>query len=158
LYEVFKKYRECKRCNHALVKKSSSVGLSNSKPTAFNQRSNQLSFPHQANNTNQYNSYQYNETIDAENSSASKDTKQQQDNYAIALQYANSGEYRKSIPYFEKALKNKQGTEKEDIQFQLAQAYLKAGMNRKAQRLFETLAAGIKYKTQSEEKMRSISK
>ena len=142
----------------ALIKKSSSVGLSNSKPTAFNQRSNQLSFPHQANNTNQYNSYQYNETIDAENSSASKDTKQQQDNYAIALQYANSREYRKSIPYFEKALKNKQGTEKEDIQFQLAQAYLKAGMNRKAQRLFETLAAGIKYKTQSEEKMRSISK
>jgi len=142
----------------ALVKKSSSVGLSNSKPAAFNQRSNQLTYPHQSNNANQDNSYQLAETIEAKNSKASKDTKQPQDNYEIALQYVNAGDYKNSIPYFEKALKNSQGNAKEDIQFQLAQAYLNAGMNRKAERLFETLAAGIKYKAQSEEKLRSISK
>lgn len=142
----------------ALVKKSSSVGLSNSKPAAFNQRSNQLTYPHQSNNANQDNSYQLAETNEAKNSKASKDTKQQQDNYEIALQYVNAGDYKNSIPYFEKALKNRQGNAKEDIQFQLAQAYLNAGMNRKAERLFETLAAGIKYKAQSEEKLRSISK
>ncbi len=142
----------------ALVKKSSSVGLSNSKPAAFNQRSNQLTYPHQSNNANQDNSYQLAETNEAKNSKASKDTKQQQDNYEIALQYVNAGDYKNSIPYFEKALKNSQGNAKEDIQFQLAQAYLNAGMNRKAERLFETLAAGIKYKAQSEEKLRSISK
>jgi len=142
----------------ALVKKSSSVGLSNSKPAAFNQRSNQLTYPHQSNNANQDNSYQLAETIEAKNSKASKDTKQQQDNYEIALQYVNAGDYKNSIPYFEKALKNRQGNAKEDIEFQLAQAYLNAGMNRKAERLFETLAAGIKYKAQSEEKLRSISK
>lgn len=142
----------------ALVKKSSSVGLSNSKPAAFNQRSNQLTYPHQSNNANQDNSYQLAETNEAKKSKASKDTKQQQDNYEIALQYVNAGDYKNSIPYFEKALKNRQGNAKEDIQFQLAQAYLNAGMNRKAERLFETLAAGIKYKAQSEEKLRSISK
>jgi hypothetical protein len=142
----------------ALVKKSSSVGLSNSKPAAFNQRSNQLTYPHQSNNANQDNSYQLAETIEAKKYKASKDTKQQQDNYKIALQYVNAGDYKKSIPYFEKALKNRQGNTKEDIQFQLAQAYLNVGMNRKAERLFETLAAGIKYKAQSEEKLRSISK
>ena len=142
----------------ALVKKSSSVGLSNSKPAAFNQRSNQLTYPHQSNNANQDNSYQLAETNEAKNSKASKDTKQQQDNYEIALQYLNAGDYKNSIPYFEKALKNRQGNAKEDIQFQLAQAYLNAGMNRRAERLFKTLAAGIKYKAQSEEKLRSISK
>jgi len=142
----------------ALVKKSSSVGLSNSKPAAFNQRSNQLTYPHQSNNANQDNSYQLAETNEAKKSKASKNTKQQQDNYEIALQYVNAGDYKNSIPYFEKALKNRQGNAKEDIEFQLAQAYLNAGMNRKAERLFETLAAGIKYKAQSEEKLRSISK
>lgn len=142
----------------ALAKKRSSTGLSNSKPAAFNQSSNQMSYPHQPNNVYQNNAYRNAETIEAEDPLASKDAKQRQNNYEIAMQYVNGGEYRKSIPYFEKALKNTQGIEKEDIQFQLAEAYLKAGMDRKAERLFETLAAGTKYKTEATEKLRKLTK
>ncbi len=134
-----------------LAKKKSYGGLSNSKPaTSGNLRSNQLSYPAQPANMN-------NQESDLEEI-ATKDVSSNVNNYETAMQYYNAGEYKKSISYFEKALKNAEGTQKEDIQFQLAEAYLKAGMNRKAERMFERLANSTKYKSQANEKLRVMTK
>jgi tetratricopeptide (TPR) repeat protein len=142
-----------------LAKKSSNIGLSNSKLAAYNNlRSNQLNHPPQQNNTYSNNSANQNQQETMLEAANMKDASNNTDPYETAMQYYNAGQYRKSVTYFEKALKAAPQSQKEDIEFQLAEAYLKAGMNRKAEKLLEKLAAGTKYKSAADKKLQNLTK
>jgi hypothetical protein len=106
------------------------------------QQNNQLSYPSQTNGTS--NTYNINETLSTDDGYSNK--KQTNNSYEDGLQLYNKGNFKKSIKAFEKALKTATNESREDIQFHLAQAYLKDGSESKATQLFELLANGTKYK------------
>ncbi len=150
-------YYEDKKINEPqkeqLAKKKSSGGMSNSK---YNNApgTKQLSYPPQQNNTYNSNNTKTEDVPATELANTStNDVKDEISDYENAMQYYSHGEYKKSIRYFEKALKTAEGNQKEDIQFQLANAYHKTGKNSKAEKLFEVLALGKKYKTQANEQL-----
>ena len=126
-------------------KKKSNVGLSNSKPD-YKQNAGEKSYPASQNNQNN--------TRESSNESISSTAASNLiSDYDQAMQYYNAGEYKKSINYFEDALQEATAANKEDIQYQLAQAYLKVGKERKAQKLLEQLAKGTKYSKEAQSEL-----
>jgi len=128
--------------------KKSASGMSNSKP-ATTQNSKQLSYPSQNNNSNQYSE------VDVKSSDKSLTSSNDYENGKKAFK---EGDFKKSISLFENALENAGGKRKEDIQFQLARAYLRAGKNRKARKLFEKLSEGSSYSKQATEELQKLTR
>lgn len=79
-------------------------------------------------------------------------------NYERAMQLYNEGSYKQSIKLFQKALKNAKASEKEDIQFQLAQALLKLNRNEEATAILNELKNGSKYKSNATEMLQRVTK
>jgi tetratricopeptide (TPR) repeat protein len=140
-------------------KKSSEVGMSKSKNNMSPPGTNQLSYP-QYNNTNLSNqSIAKDEKIAVETiASSAKESENAFTDYDKAMQYYNAGDYKRSIHFFERALNKAEGTQQEDIRFQLAQAYLKTGKIAKAEKQFEILSLGTKYKNESDEALKRARK
>lgn len=133
-----------------LAKRSKAdYGMSNSKPPAMLGNKN-LAYPANANNQNVATKELANDETELEEVSYNPFDK--------GLEYYNQTDYARCIPYFEKALKKSSGERKEDIQFYLAQAYRQTGKERKAQKMFELLSKGSKYRKQAEAEIRTITK
>ncbi|MBK7763790.1 MAG: hypothetical protein IPI46_10540 [Bacteroidetes bacterium] len=128
------------------AKKGSNVGLSNSKP-ATNYNSNQLNYSQDKNISN--NQVESVSAFDAEASLT---------DYQQGMQYFNAGNFKRSIRYLEDALPEADATQREDIQYYLAQAYVKTGKNAKADKMFKLLASGSKYKAYAEEQLIKVTK
>ena len=128
-------------------KKKTVVGLSNSKNIAT-QNSRELSYPSPSNNNN---NIQNNDVNNSQTKYLEKESNLS--DYDMAMDNFNKGNFKTSIDYFQKALKIAKGEQKEDIQFHLAQAYLQTGKRNKAEKLFEELALGTKYKREASEQL-----
>ncbi len=70
----------------------------------------------------------------------------------------NRGNFKKSIRLFEKALQESNASNKEDIQYYLAQAYIEVGENEKALALISTLNSSSKYKSRSTQLLQRVTK
>lgn len=70
----------------------------------------------------------------------------------------NRGNFKRSIRLFEKALQESNASNKEDIQYYLAQAYIEVGENEKALALISTLNSSSKYKSRSTELLQRVTK
>lgn len=135
-----------------VAKSRSKVGMSNSKQIPAAQNAKELSYPQQ-NDNNNYSNQTSNQTYDDVYNSKKTNAKTELSDYEKAMQAYNKGDFKESIRYFERALKSASGTQKEDIQYQLAQAYLKTGKENKAEQLFEILATGTKYKNEASQQL-----
>ncbi len=81
-------------------------------------------------------------------------------NFEKAMSFFNSKKYRKSIPYFEKALEDK-NTNLEDVQYYLANAYFETSQFSNAMSLLNQLINSAKYGSDAKqllEKMSSMKK
>lgn len=135
-----------------VAKTKSKVGMSNSKQMPAAQNAKELSYPQQ-NDNNYYSNQNANQANNEVYARKKTETKTELSDYEKAMQAYNSGDYKESIRFFERALKSASGTQKEDIQYQLAQAYLKTGKENKAEKLFEILATGTKYKNEASQQL-----
>jgi len=70
----------------------------------------------------------------------------------------NRGNFKRSIRLFEKALQESNASNREDIQYYLAQAYIEVGENEKALALISKLTNSSKYKSRSTELLQRVTK
>ncbi|MBP6455971.1 MAG: tetratricopeptide repeat protein [Chitinophagaceae bacterium] len=75
--------------------------------------------------------------------------------FETAMSYFNSKKYRKSIPYFEKALEEKNNNI-EDVKYYLAKAYLENSQNNNAFNLLNQLLNSAKYGVEAKQLLETI--
>ncbi|MBP6624961.1 MAG: tetratricopeptide repeat protein [Chitinophagaceae bacterium] len=136
-----------------LSKKTSSVGMKKSNNESFQlaPAANQLNYSTYSNNDNNNKNYKDQEI---ENIRTKQDDSKSA--YETGLGFYNEGNYKKATKVFEKAMKKASGQELEDIQFHLAQAYLKLGRNSEAESLLNKLANSSKYKNNALELKKQV--
>ncbi len=115
---------------------------------------NQLNYSTYSNNNNDNNNLR---DKDIESTKALAKQSSSKSDYETGLGFYNEGNYKKSIRFFEKATKKASGIELEDIQFHLAQAYLKLGRTAEAESLLNKLASSSKYKNNALELKKQVS-
>lgn len=85
-----------------------------------------------------------------------EEAEKEMSNYEKGMDNFNNKNYKKSISFFEKALKKATGTEREDIIYHLALAYEYTGKNSKANELYATLINSKKYSENAERKLKEV--
>lgn len=140
-----------------LSKKTSAGGMKKNKDEPIQQSpvANQLNYSTYSNNNNELNNQNNKNNIESIKA-ISKQSSSKTD-YETGLGFYNEGNYKKSIRFFEKATKKASGIELEDIQFHLAQAYLKLGRTADAESLLNKLASSSKYKSNALELKKQVS-
>lgn len=78
--------------------------------------------------------------------------------YDRAMDYYQSKDFKNSIRYFKKALRDKKGDNLEDIKYYMALAYQKLGNQKEAMALFEELSTGSKYKNAAKKALEAPTK
>lgn len=89
---------------------------------------------------------------DASNNEADKPL----NDFENGMNFFNNQDYKKAIQYFEKAIKNSNENNKEDITYHLALAYEKTNKYSKAEKLFTELANSKKYGYDAEQRLQQI--
>ncbi len=135
-----------------IAKKKSAGGLKND--NNFAQR-NQLNNQY-ANNNNDNLERNRQQEVGNGREQALDEVKADSSPFERGMASFNEKKYKKSISYFEKALKSAVGAEKEDIMYHLALAYEYTGKNEKANELYAALSRGKKYSMEADKKLREV--
>ncbi|MCC7028919.1 MAG: hypothetical protein IT257_01350 [Chitinophagaceae bacterium] len=140
-----KNERQKVEAEKTVAKKKSAAGMKYDN----NMQSNQMNYPRAGSNDN----LQRNAEPVVAQKEAVDDIDKELSPYEKGLENFNQKNYRKSISYFQKALKNASGNEREDIMYYLALAYENTGKTNKANELYTSLSGSKKYGKRAEKKL-----
>jgi outer membrane protein assembly factor BamD (BamD/ComL family) len=110
-----------------------------------------MSYPRNSGNENVQ---KRSEEVAGQNQNADEDDEKEMSLYEKGMENFNNKNYRKSISYFQKALKKASGNEREEIMYHLALAYENSGKTSKANELYATLSSSKKYGKRAEKKLK----
>ncbi|MBK8145382.1 MAG: hypothetical protein IPK62_10525 [Bacteroidetes bacterium] len=136
-----------------IAKKKSAGGMKNEN---FNvARNNQLSYPKVANNNDNMEPNRQQE-VASRGEAAFDEEINEKTTFEKGMEFFNKKNYKKSISYFEKALKKASAAEREDILYHLALAYEYSGKTDKANDLYATLSKSKKYQAEADRKLKEV--
>lgn len=137
-----------------VAKKKSGGGMKND--NVANMQSNQLNYPKAPSNNDNIQRNQEQAVGQREENSGYRDAPKELTDFEQGMDLFNNRNYKKSVSYFEKALKKAVGAEREDIMYHLALAYENIGKTEKAIELYAGLSKSKKYSVNAGRKLQEV--